>query len=206
MTLRHVFATSALHRAFCCRCRISGARSWPPALPNPSARHREQVSGDVTATHEDQRARTLAGDATTVTPAARSAAILSLAVPLPPEMIAPACPIRRPGGAVRPAMKDTIGLVVFEAWKRDELVRNRNEARRPTTTGQTLMNSAASSSAVPPISPIMMIPSVCGSTMKRSRQSTKLVPLKGSPPMPTHVDWPRPTEVVWKTCARIQMQ
>jgi hypothetical protein len=48
-----------------------------------------------------------------------------------PEMMAPACPMRRPGGAVRPAMKDTTGLVV-------PLAR---------------MNSAASSSAEPPISP-----------------------------------------------------
>ena len=32
------------------------------------------------------------------------------APPLPPEMIAPACPIRRPFGAVRPAMKPTIGF------------------------------------------------------------------------------------------------
>lgn len=31
-------------------------------------------------------------------------------------------------------------------------------------------------------------------------QSTKFVPLKGSPPIPTQVDWPRPTAVVWKTC------
>ena len=44
-----------------------------------------------------------AGDFTTVTPAPSRAVILSLAVPLPPEMIAPACPIRLPGGAVSPA-------------------------------------------------------------------------------------------------------
>lgn len=44
-----------------------------------------------------------AGDFTTVTPAASSALILSCAVPLPPAMIAPAWPMRRPGGAVRPA-------------------------------------------------------------------------------------------------------
>lgn len=31
-------------------------------------------------------------------------------------------------------------------------------------------------------------------------QSTKFVPLKGSPPIPTQVDCPRPTAVVWKTC------
>ena len=54
-----------------------------------------------------------AGDSTTVTPAALKAAILSVAVPLPPEMMAPACPMRRPGGAVRPAIKDTTGFLVL---------------------------------------------------------------------------------------------
>ena len=44
-----------------------------------------------------------AGDLTTVTPADSRALILSVAVPLPPEMMAPAWPIRLPGGAVRPA-------------------------------------------------------------------------------------------------------
>ena len=62
-------------------------------------------------------------------------------------------------------------------------------------------NSAASSSAVPPISPIMMIPSVSGSARKASRQSMKLVPFTGSPPMPTQVVWPRPAAVVWATAS-----
>ena len=44
-------------------------------------------------------------------PASSIAAILESASPLPPEMIAPAWPMRRPGGAVRPAMKPTIGLL-----------------------------------------------------------------------------------------------
>ena len=52
-----------------------------------------------------------AGLFTTVTPAASSAAIFSAAVPLPPEMIAPAWPMRRPGGAVWPAMKPTTGFL-----------------------------------------------------------------------------------------------
>ena len=39
------------------------------------------------------------------------ASIFSSAPPLPPEMIAPAWPMRRPGGAVRPAMKPTIGFL-----------------------------------------------------------------------------------------------
>ena len=41
-----------------------------------------------------------AGVDATAIPAAFSAAILSLAAPLPPEMIAPAWPMRLPGGAV----------------------------------------------------------------------------------------------------------
>ncbi len=41
---------------------------------------------------------------TVLTPADSSAANFSSAVPLPPEMIAPAWPMRLPGGAVTPAM------------------------------------------------------------------------------------------------------
>jgi hypothetical protein len=100
-------------------------------------------------------------------PAASIARIFSAAVPLPPEMIAPACPMRRPGGAVCPQMKPTTGLVTCDRT-----------------------NAAASSSAVPPISPISMMASVPGSSWKRRSTSTKLVPLTGSPPIPTQVDWP----------------
>src|ERR1700709_231120 len=53
----------------------------------------------------------LAGDGETAMPAARMASVLDPASPLPPEMIAPAWPIRRPGGAVTPAMKPTIGFL-----------------------------------------------------------------------------------------------
>lgn len=41
-----------------------------------------------------------------------NALILSCAPPLPPDIIAPACPILRPGGAESPAMKDTTGLAL----------------------------------------------------------------------------------------------
>jgi len=51
----------------------------------------------------------LAGLVTTWIPCDSIYAILLLASPFPPEMIAPACPIRLPGGAVYPAMKLTIG-------------------------------------------------------------------------------------------------
>ena len=54
-----------------------------------------------------------AGDFTTWMPAARMAFIFSAAVPVPPAMMAPACPIRRPGGAVCPAMNPTTGLRTF---------------------------------------------------------------------------------------------
>src|ERR1043166_2646626 len=53
-----------------------------------------------------------AGLSATVIPARRSAAILASAVPEAPEMIAPACPMRLPVGAVRPAMNDTTGFFI----------------------------------------------------------------------------------------------
>ena len=93
--------------------------------------------------------------------------ILDFASPFPPAIIAPACPILLPGGAVWPAIKDTIG----------------------NPLGLFLdIHSAASSSAYPPISPIIIIPLVSGSFINLSKQSIKLVPLKGSPPIPTQVD------------------
>ena len=62
------------------------------------------------------------------------AAILAAAVPLPPLTMAPACPMRRPGGAVAPAIKAAMGFLQF-----------------------SFAQAAASSSAVPPISPIIII-------------------------------------------------
>jgi hypothetical protein len=104
---------------------------------------------------------------TTKIPASSRAAIFDFASPLPPEIIAPACPIRLPGGAVYPAIKLTTGRLRLLF---------------------ALSHAAASSSASPPISPIIIIPSVSGSTTNFSRTSMKLVPLKGSPPIPTTVD------------------
>src|SRR5881628_2117940 len=85
-----------------------------------------------------------------------SAAILSAAVPEPPLMIAPACPIRRPFGAVTPAMNAATGLVKL-----------------------SLIQRAASSSAEPPISPMRITASVCGSVSKISSRSMKSSPLTG---------------------------
>src|SRR5262245_12821654 len=117
-----------------------------------------------------------AGLFTNVAPAAFSAFIFSAAVPLPLAMIALAWPMRRPGGAVWPQMNATTGFFTF-----------------------ALMNAAASSSAVPPISPIIMIARVFGSSLNRRSTSTKLVPLTGSPPIPTQVDCPIPRPVSWPT-------
>ena len=61
------------------------------------------------------------------------------------------------------------------------------------------MKAAASSSAVPPISPIIMIEVVSGSAWKSSSTSMKVVPFTGSPPMPTQEDWPSPRWVSWWT-------
>src|SRR5581483_5108907 len=72
-----------------------------------------------------------AGLSATAMPADFMASTLSLALPLPPEMMAPAWPMRRPGGAVMPAMKPAIGFL------------------RPFLASD-LMKSAASSSAAPP--------------------------------------------------------
>src|SRR5882724_7292880 len=124
----------------------------------------------------------LAGDGETVIPADSMAAVFEPASPLPPEMIAPAWPMRRPGGAVTPAMKPTIGFL------------------RPRLAS-SLRNWAASSSAEPPISPIMTIEVVLGSARNISSTSMNSVPLTGSPPIPTAVVWPRSSWVVWNTAS-----
>lgn len=149
----------------------------------------------------------LAGLSVTMAPAFSRAATLSLAapdhnnqyssrnglvnsgnVPFPPEIIAPACPMRLPGGAVRPAMKATTGFGFFRVL----LCFSKY--------------SAASSSILPPISPIRTIPesvkyqrrcsrrrcsnkpSVLSSSRNNFTTSMCLVPGKGSPPMPTQSD------------------
>src|ERR1700722_11672363 len=61
------------------------------------------------------------------------------------------------------------------------------------------MNAAARSSASPPISPIITIASVSGSSSKAFRQSMCVVPMIGSPPMPTAVEKPisRSSNIIW---------
>ena len=63
------------------------------------------------------------------------------------------------------------------------------------------MNSAAVSSALPPISPIITTACVSGSSSKSASASTKVVPITGSPPMPTQVDWPMPRRESWSTAS-----
>src|ERR1043166_5166156 len=75
------------------------------------------------------------GVSATPMPAALNAAIFAAAVPLPPLTMAPAWPMRLPGGAVAPAIKPATGFLQL-----------------------FLIHSAASSSAEPPISPIIIIP------------------------------------------------
>src|SRR5262249_756981 len=103
-----------------------------------------------------------AGEGDTMIPADSMAAIFDPASPLPPEIIAPAWPMRRPGGAVRPAMKPTTGFL------------------RPRLAS-SLRNCAASSSDDPPISPIMTIDLVASSARNISSTAIKSVPLIGSP-------------------------
>jgi len=47
----------------------------------------------------------------------------------------------------------------------------------------------------------MIIPYVSGSLLKYSRQSIKLVPFNGSPPIPITKDYPNPFKVVWFTAS-----
>ena len=70
------------------------------------------------------------GVGATFAPAASSALIFSAAVPFPPAMIAPACPIRFPSGAVVPAMKEATGL--FKALAQLGPVRARTLPEVPT--------------------------------------------------------------------------
>ena len=60
---------------------------------------------------------------------------------------------------------------------------------------------AASTSCCPPISPIITHTSVSSSFSNACSTVLKSVPFTGSPPMPTHVDWPRPSVVIWDTAS-----
>ena len=59
------------------------------------------------------------------------------------------------------------------------------------------IHAAASSSALPPISPIMITASVSLSAANNFNASMCVVPINGSPPIPMHVVCPSPTRVSW---------
>ncbi len=67
-------------------------------------------------------------------------------------------------------------------------------AMYPTTglVTELAMKSAARSSASPPISPTITMPSVSGSFSNRVRTSMKSEPTIGSPPIPTIDELPIP--------------
>ena len=134
-------------RASCCSRRWSDPlRGASPARAGPAHRRRRAPPGRGAGARRARRARrprpdagraeTAAqptpasrsscgmcdGESATAMPAASSAARFDFAVPAPPEMIAPAWPIRRPGGAVRPAMNDAIGLRTSRADERRRLL------------------------------------------------------------------------------------
>src|SRR6266540_1608800 len=110
----------------------------------------------------------------TVAPASRKISAFSAAVSPNAEMIAPACPMRRPLGAVSPATYPTTGFVMV-----------------------SFTNSAASASWGPPISPIIITASVSGSSSNSASMSTNELPLMGSPPMPTLVVMPTSRAFIW---------
>ena len=69
-----------------------------------------------------------AGDSATKIPHDFIFSILSSALPFPPEIIAPACPILLSGGAVLPAINPTIGFVTFEDFTNSAASSSEEEA------------------------------------------------------------------------------
>ena len=106
-----------------------------------------------------------AGLSATSMPASSRAATFSAAVPLPPEMMAPAWPMRLPGGAVRPAMNAATGFVTFCLHERGGLFFGRaaDFAHHEDRFG-------------------------FGIVLEHSSRSMNEVPTIGSPPRPTQVD------------------
>src|ERR1039458_875761 len=107
-----------------CQCLVSSCHNMNAFLfilePAPLSSLRRRSRGRRSAPHHFysfSAAFTLtpisAGVAHTTMPASSIAAILSVAFPEPPEMIAPEWPMRRPGGAVCPAMNPTTGFLPY---------------------------------------------------------------------------------------------
>ena len=102
-------------------------------------------------------------------PASLNASILAAEVPFPPLTMAPAWPMRRPGGAVAPAMKPATG---FRQWLRS----------RPRLPPRRAANLPDHDDAV----------RARGRPLNSLMISRWDVPLTGSPPIPTHVDFGPP--------------
>src|SRR5215831_11464456 len=86
-----------------------------PALLLPACRAKKASLGPPAQLPCNTRASVVPrapGESAMTIPAARIASILCCASPLPPDMTAPAWPMRRPGGALTPAMKPTTGFFV----------------------------------------------------------------------------------------------
>ena len=113
----------------------------------------------------------------TLIPAASSAAILSEALPEPPETIVPAWPMRLPGerGLTGDERGERFGeLAGFLEFRRLFLGVAADLAHHQDRVG-------------------------VGIGLEQLKASTKLVPLTGSPPMPTQVLWPIPRVVNCQT-------
>ena len=102
------------------------------------------------------------------------------------------------GGRALAARDDRAGVAHALARGRR---RARDERRDGLRRRAPATKAAASSSAVPPISPIRRMPSVSGSSSKSFSASTKSVPGTGSPPMPRQVVCPRPSSVSCHTAS-----
>src|ERR1035437_8491359 len=85
---------------------VAKALEGTPALPEPAPRTIRYIIFNSVSAISD-------GVAATPMPAALNAAIFAFAVPSPPLMMAPAWPMRRPGGAVAPAMNPATGFLQF---------------------------------------------------------------------------------------------
>lgn len=83
------------------RSGLHGGASSADGLRAPAAYRTDSSSFPISA-----------GFFVTLMPQASITASFSCAVPFPPEMIAPAWPMRLPGGAVTPAMKPTTGFLM----------------------------------------------------------------------------------------------
>ena len=110
------------------------------------------------------------------------AAIFDSAPPLPPAMMAPAWPMRRPVGAVPPAINPTIGFL-------------------PPCLASSARNWRGvffgGAADLPDHDDRLGFPV----GQEHLEDGDESVPLTGSPPMPTALVWPRPSCVVWNTAS-----